>query len=343
MTIAILPPPPGETANPAPVRSANSLRRTSSIDVSFPNGWEGDRLFHGRARDYLTCVSGKPGKVCAEASMEVALTTADRMITAISANPAPAGLQKLVGQRGGSHLRLFVREAMPDLLEGGAPLYLLLDDISGTSLVSTWGLSHWDPDWLERAAASVPAQQRRQLEDRAGVCWGLKPGNSGLDISQARGSVGRADAGELRNPLDPEGWHDFPVIEGASFRRARRIDVVRDEAAGLIHIDSAFQDSSPRMDGHRAAIHEYRLRATADFATHKLLTLSPEPRILPFPECPGAVGNAQRLIGARLEDIRDAVLAELRGPEGCTHLNDALRALAEVPKLTPYLDTLQPA
>jgi hypothetical protein len=51
------------------------------------------------------------------------------------------------------------------------------------------------------------------------------------------------------------------------------------------------------------------------------------------------VHNARRLIGARLPEMRDAVLGQLRGPEGCTHLNDALRALAEVPKLTEYLAT----
>jgi hypothetical protein len=32
------------------------------------------------------------------------------------------------------------------------------------------------------------------------------------------------------------------------------------------------------------------------------------------------------------------VLNDLRGPRGCTHLNDALRALADVPKLLKYLD-----
>lgn len=343
MAIAIFPPPPRETANPAPVRPGNSLRRTSSIDVSFPDGWQGDRIFHGRARDYLTDAAGAPGTVRGEATMTVSLTALDRTITAISADPAPSRLQEMVGQRGGSHLRLFVRETMPELLDSGAPLYLLLDDISGTSLVSTWGLSHWDPDWMERAAANVPENQRRKLEDRAGVCWGLKPGNSGLDMSQARGSIGQTEAGDLRNPADREGWHAFPAIDGPSFRRARRIDVVRDETAGLLHIDSAFQDSSPKPDGQRTAIHEYLLRATVDLATHRLLTIEPEPRILPFPECPGAVANAQRLVGGRLDDIREAVLNDLRGPEGCTHLNDALRALGEVPKLTRYLDALQPA
>jgi hypothetical protein len=35
--------------------------------------------------------------------------------------------------------------------------------------------------------------------------------------------------------------------------------------------------------------------------------------------------------------MRETVLAELAGPAGCTHLNDALRALAEVPALVERL------
>ncbi|MDE2597436.1 MAG: DUF2889 domain-containing protein, partial [Sphingomonadales bacterium] len=33
----------------------------------------------------------------------------------------------------------------------------------------------------------------------------------------------------------------------------------------------------------------------------------------------------------------DAVLDQLRGPAGCTHLNDAMRALADVPRLLERL------
>ena len=45
----------------------------------------------------------------------------------------------------------------------------------------------------------------------------------------------------------------------------------------------------------------------------------------------------EKLIGTPLADIRAAVLAQLRGPAGCTHLNDALRALGEVPALVKQL------
>ena len=76
---------------------------------------------------------------------------------------------------------------------------------------------------------------------------------------------------------------------------------------------------------------------TADPDTLEILSLVPEPRILPFWECPGAVANTQRLVGTSLDGIRDEVLLQLRGPEGCTHLNDAMRALADVPVLVKSL------
>jgi hypothetical protein len=182
-----------------------------------------------------------------------------------------------------------------------------------------------------------PGEFQRLMSDRVNICWGLQEGNSGVSPEGPARNVAEADAGELRNPADPQGWHDLPDGEGPGFRRARRIDVSRDEDSGLILIDAAFQDSAKRKDGGRVAIHEYRLSAAVDPATNELLRLEPEARILPFSECPGAVHNAQRLVGSRISDIRDEVLAQLRGPEGCTHLNDALRALAEVPKLAGSL------
>ena len=339
MTHTSLTPPPRSSANPAPVRPAGSIRRTASIDVSWPDGVNGDRLFQGRARDYLTPASGGPGRVLDGASMEATIDF-EKLIKAISAYPEPAALQSVVGQRGGNHLRMVMREQLPELLTTGAPLYLLLDDISGVALVSAWAFAQWDPEWSKTIRERIPKDQMdKMMAQREGVCWGLKPGNSGLQFSEEPSDVGTADAKELRNPADPEGWHEFPVIIGPSFRRARRIDVTRDDEAGLIRIDAAFQDSSPTPAGGRAAIHEYRLAATADADTLEILTLEPEARILPFSECPGAVHNTQRLIGARISDIRNEVLAQLRGPLGCTHLNDALRALAEVPKLAGYLRT----
>lgn len=336
MTSQTLPPPPRQTANPAPFRPRDSVRRTTSIDVSWPDGPEGQRLLIGRARDFLT-PSGGEGRVLAEGEFQLRMTQ-DKTITAITAKPSPARIGELVGERGGGHLRSVLRDKLPELIERVDPLYLVLDDISGSALVSAFAWSQWYPDFAEKFRTSMPPGQfEKMMEERANICWGLQEGNSGLAVDGTQKNVADADAGDLRNPEDPLGWHDLPEADGPGFRRARRIDVIHDDDAGLIRIDSAFQDSAKVREGGRVAIHEYRLTATVAAETLEILTLEPEARILPFSECPGAIHNTARLVGKRLPEIRDEVLALLRGPQGCTHLNDALRALADVPRLAETL------
>lgn len=233
---------------------------------------------------------------------------------------------------------MFIRDIMPELVENAVPVYLVLDDLSGSALVSNIAWSMWDPSlMLDRRADMSNEDFEAMMAGRANVCWGLAEGNSGLTFRRDVSEVAAADAGELRNPADPLGWHEFAENEGYGFRRARRIDVWRDPVSGLLTIDSAFQDSAKKKDGGRTAIHEYLLRVTAHPDTLEVLSLEPVPRILPFPECPGAVANTQRLVGSSLAEIRDEVLRQLRGPEGCTHLNDAMRALADVPVLVKSL------
>jgi hypothetical protein len=308
-----------------------------SIDVSWPDGDQGDRLFIGRVRDYRTPASGGPGTVLDEAEFRARLAL-DKTITSMIVTPPRAGTESLVGVRGGNHLRLFIKETMPELISKGAPIYLVLDDISGTALVSAFAWSQWHDNWQEMMRSRMaPEEFERLTAERVNICWGLQEGNSGVQTGGPPPNVADADAGDLRNPADPQGWHELPDNDGPGFRRARRIDVTRDDAKGVIRIDAAFQDSAKRKAGGRVAIHEYNLAVTADAETLEILSLQPEARILPFSECPGAVHNTQRLVGKRISDIREEVLANLRGPQGCTHLNDALRALAEVPKLADYL------
>jgi Protein of unknown function (DUF2889) len=337
MATATVPPPPRQTANPAPARPANSVRRTMSIDVSWPDGENGDRLFIGRCRDYRTPADGGSGTALDGAEFRATLSQ-DKTITSITARPTPAHVEMLVGVRGGNHLRLFIKENLPELIERGEPIYLPLDDLSGTSLVSMFAWSQYHDNWREVMRQRVGGPEfERMMTDRINVCWGLAEGNSGVQPGGPTVNPAEADAGDVRNPADPEGWHQLPEADGPGFRRARRIDVTRDEAAGLIRINAAFQDSAKRKTEGRVAIHEYDIDAEVDLKTGELLSLTPHPRILPFGECPGAVHNTQRLIGRNIADIRDAVLEQLRGPQGCTHLNDAMRALAEVPKLAGYL------
>ena len=139
----------------------------------------------------------------------------------------------------------------------------------------------------------------------------------------------------LVHPDDSEGWHDFDVPVEMSMCRARRIDVWTDN--DMLHVETHFQDSGSMPDGTRVAVHEYLLSATANRATGKLLSLHADPRILPYADCPSAPGNIDRLVGTPLADLRTQVIERLPGNLGCTHLNDALRSLAEAPVLASAL------
>jgi hypothetical protein len=321
--------PLSRSAGAAPIRAPGSLRRTSSIDVSWPAGRAAGMTMVGRARDIVTPALGGSPVLCAQDEFEAKLAS-DRSVTAIQATPLRPALAGLVGERGGGGFRRAIERLLPEERRDGTPLYLILDDIAGTSLVAGWAWSHWDPNWLTNAAGGIDLE--KAFRSRENVCIAYAPGSTAFDV---RGGRTGAPVVDLRNPADPEGWHRFTTQEGrVGMRRARRIDIQLDD---LIRIEAAFQDSATRPQGDRAAVHEYRLTATADPHSLHLLSVEADPRVLPHIECPSATFNLTRLLGTPLPELREKVLAQLRGPAGCTHLNDAMRALADVPALLKYL------
>src|SRR5205085_1512577 len=89
--------------------------------------------------------------------------------------------------------------------------------------------------------------------------------------------------------------------------------------------DSHFDD-----DGMESVVHEYSLHATIDARTLEIIAAEATPRVLPYVECPTAAASAPRLVGRRLDQIRDLVRKEFVGTSTCTHLNDLLRSLEDV-------------
>ena len=313
----------------APVRPANSVRRTSTVDMSWVDGFGSQLRLDGRSRDALTRDPADAPEVLRAATMNAGIGLG-RTIQDISATPTPANLQRLVGCSGGGRLRGALEQHLPEELANGTPLYLLLDDISGTSLISGFVWSRWMKNWMKDPDAT------RQGPNMAGVCIGFAPGSANMDENgvPAQGHEVQPVV-SLVNPQDPHGWHERPDPPKVFMCRARRIDVWVDDHE--IHIDSAFQDTAGDPEFGRIAVHEYLLRATADRATGRITKLDPDPRVLPYATCPGAVARARELVGTPLADLRSVVLDRLAKTNGCTHLNDALRALAEVPILIDYL------
>jgi len=341
MTISEARSAPRRSAGAAPARPPGSLRRTSTIDTVWPDGRAGNMSMTGRARDAVTSASGGAPIISAEDTFQARLQW-DRTIVEIAASPDRPEIQGLVGARGGGYLRQALDQVLPDERRNATPLHLILDDLSGASLVAGWAWSRWTDEWQRAiaAAAASGTAPRRAGRPMEGVCTGFAPGSSALNPDgTSNPSQSSADVEDLRRSDDPDGWHAFTDQTGVTgMRRARRIDVWVD---GLIRIDSSFQDSATNPQGGRTAVHEYRLTATADPVTLQLLSVHADPRVLPYPECPGAAANVTRMVGTALPDLREKVLVELRGTAGCTHLNDALRALAEVPALADRLDRAQ--
>jgi hypothetical protein len=114
-------------------------------------------------------------------------------------------------------------------------------------------------------------------------------------------------------------------------RRARRTDVVGgDEPA----VDVLYRDSYVRPDGLETVIHEYVVALR--FRDGVIRSLRATPRTLPWVECPAAAASAERLVGVPLDGLRTHVRKTFGGTSTCTHLNDTLRSLEDVPGLLAH-------
>jgi hypothetical protein len=320
---------PRGSVQSAPPRRPGSVRRTVTMDFTWPDGLAGDTLLDGRARDLRTSDDGT-ATVLAEAALGLASDTR-RIIRRISSTPRLPGRQALVGGSAMSGFRRRLSEVPAAAAAVGTPLYQLLDDVPGATLVSGAAWQRWyDMDQYLELKADVT---QRIMTD---VCTGYQHGSSALNPDGTlRWLQERQPAVDIDAVTDDLGWHRHAGPAGVTMRRARRIDVW--VVGQVIHVDAFFQDSSSLPEGGRQAIHEYTLTAQADLETGSVRAVTPVPRVLPYDECPLAVRNVAALAGLPLSDARGAVLERLRGPLGCTHLNDMLRSLADVPGLARHL------
>jgi hypothetical protein len=299
--------------------------------MTWPGGLGTDLLLTGRARDLLTPLDGEP-VVVNHSDLRV-VTGRQRDIRSVHADPAPGGLERLVGSRAGGNLRATIARELPDEVAGGTPLYLLLDDVAGSTLISGFAFLRWS----DRVPAIKARLENAPRPVMRGICAGFRDGASSLlsDGSLSGLRQNTAEPGPLVDPADPLGWHVVDAQPEIAMRRARRIDVW--EQDGVLGVDAMFRDSCWDPGGAEAVIHEYQIFATADPETGVLLSVEAVPRVLPYVECPEAAANAGWMTGTDLREMRTKVLERLRATDCCTHLNDGLRSLAEVPVLAAAL------
>jgi hypothetical protein len=323
-----------EPAPAPPLRRPGSVRRTSTIMMFWPDGPANELHLKGRARDLLTPAAGDPQELnLAEMSVVTANRTREILQITTLPDPEPAGVQNLVGKRAGGGLRAAISEELPEEVEAGTPLHLLLDDMGGTTLIAGFTFIRWKehvPILKERMDGSP----RPYMQD---TCSGFRPGAISLFADGTMSGIPQntVHPATLDDPSDPLSWHALDDHPDMAMRRARRIDVWAE--GERIRIDAMFRDSCWDPDGQESVIHEYQLFAEGDRDTGVLESVTAQPRVLPYPECSEAAPKAAWMQGLPMRDLRREVLARLKSVDCCTHLNDGLRSLAEVPVLAAAL------
>ncbi|HEX2575255.1 MAG TPA: DUF2889 domain-containing protein [Aquihabitans sp.] len=316
----------------SPERRPGSVRRTTNVDLVRPDGPTGPLVVLGAGRDLHTGSAG--GGVLAQAATEVAIDyLGGRIVRSVMTDPVVDGVEALVGARVGSGFRRTLAEALPDLARGHGLVHLLLDELTPATLISGSTLAR------EGAVALAGGPGATMPID---ICAGWVADGAMVHAIADTGIplLGWGPpAPSLDRPGDPDAWHPMPVLAPRSMRRRRLLDVGAGPASGPagdsdeLLVQVRFRDSYWEADGTETVVHEYGVTARVDPSTWLVTGAEAVPGPLPAPECPSAAASAGRLVGRRVDDLREVVRAELTGVSTCTHLNDVFRSLADIPDL----------
>lgn len=304
-----------------PRRQPGWIRRTTSTDVQ-PLADGGLRLV-GAARDVRTGDDGAAATM-AEASV-TAVVDAQHDLRSLTTEPEHAATTTtLLGHAVGRGFRSTVHERLPSGLVQSTLLGRLLDELPVAILISGYGRLYAGE--LGTAAAEAGPLQ-------ADICAGWRSDGTML--------VSLRETGTMPVPMGPEApsltaddadaWHVLPTLPAGAMRRQRLLDL----GPGTVRpVYAMFRDThADESTGTATVLHEYSLTASYDAGADRLLDVEANPQVLPWGECPAAAASARRVSGRAPHELRDVVRSELRGTSTCTHLNDLLRSLADVPAL----------
>jgi len=309
-------------------RARGSVRRTTTIDSARPDGVAGNVLVTARARDLHSLPSGRALVLGSDGF--AAVLSADRKLRAI--DHPDVRLASLIGAQVSGGFRARALELLPDEAARLTLLNLLLDDLPGASLVSGYATQR-DPSWTSRP---FPAEHLAGMTD---LCAGWAAEATIMEAVRELGSIPvPTTAAVAATNVDQDAWHERPALPVGAMRRARRLDVVADDPrGGTLHFDVHFRDSYRDATEGEGAVHEYTVRGRFAPLTRTILELDAEAHVLPWTECPRALGSVPRAVGMTTDDIRARVRGDFVGTGTCTHLNDVLRSLADLPCLAAAL------
>ena len=311
-----------------PARRPQSIRRTSSIQCGFPWGADGDRWIKGIARDLFTGHPSDAPKVVACERLEMTVSRS-REIGMARDESDLRDLDFMAGLPFGRPLRGAVATNFPEELADRSLFIRLLDEVPGPIGLAHAALLAW-------SGRRSPASGQGQPVE--GLCVGYAPGSPAV-LPDKTTNFDLIGAREDEVVLDDDtwAWHKVADIAGPSLWRLRALDVWYED--NMICATTQFQDSAslPNSASCRRVMHEYRVTAIIDPCDFVLRAVEVTTGVLPFPTCFAAPASAGRLVGRPVSTFGKLVSMDLAGTAGCTHLNEALKALQDVPAIARAL------
>jgi len=316
-----------------PNRRAGSVRRTVSLQCGFPDGPQGNIRIVGNGRDLFT--GHKHVSIVSTQRLELSISPSREIIMLHDVTKG-RNLRGLEGVTLGKPLRQAAEMHLAGEMAAHSLLARMIAEIPAIAFLSRGAWLTWIGDQKTFIEMFGPSSGlNRPVE---GLCFSYAPGSIALspngtpneDLLEKR--IGRFP----RHPDDTWDWHAFDRFDGPELSRVRYTDVWLDDA---IHVESAFQDSAAAPSGNdvRGLYHEYHLSARICEATNALTAVDVTPGSLPFPTCLGSPQNVGRLLGRSTVEFGKLVPAELPGIAGCTHLNETLKMLEDIPALAQLL------
>jgi hypothetical protein len=309
-----------------------------------------------QGRDLYTAADGS-ATVVASARVDAIVSSPENVLESMTVDPADNRLRALAGRRASAGFRRAVDELLPGEADLGTVRYQLLDDMPTALLVSGYAvLAGFQAAGGAPGGAELPRRRGIPLQQVdmcsgwvnggvmvSGIAEGIPPYFEGPAVPDVAGP----DAGDS----DSDDWHAYGLLPPGGMRRRRRIDAWLDtdtDGTPVARVESFFRDSYFPWDGGAGpdepgpadaerVIHEYSVRAVVATGTESFRSCAATYGALPWPECPGATASAGRLAGTPVAGLRRRVREEFLGVGTCTHLNDTLRALADVGPLIAIL------
>lgn len=314
---AVAQPPPGPqraVVTTAP-RAPASVRRTTTIDVTWPDGLRGPTVVVLSGQDLATDAAGR-ASVVERVSLSLGIDPRTGVIS--------SGLDELVGRNARSGFGRLVATVFADEAEARSLRYSLLEDLPGAFLVSGYaplraGLLGGDSDLLKERGRA-----------QADICAGWATG-SPIQVALADHGHTAVPVGPEAPPIEaaePEGWHPLAPLTLDTVRRRRLLDVSRPGEDGTLRAEAHFRDSHAGEE-REMVMHEYAVAATFD-ERDRVAAIDVDPRVLPWAECPAAVASAAQVVGIGVDDLARAARTDLVGPTTCTHLTSTIRSLVDV-------------